>query len=707
MATLEKIRSKSVLLIIIIGVALLAFIIGDAITNSRNLFGDQTTVAKIGGKKIDYTDYVRKREELNSELEMRRRQNPAQYANFDNQILAQQALESLIAENLIDEAAQRAGIRTSSQQLSYYVLENPVNPAIRDIMGALASQGVSTPSQAHDMIFNPQKYGLTQSEMENLQRAWIQMENETAQMIVRNSYQNLVMGAIQPNELDKKAMFNDYVNTRNVEVAYLPFGQLDPEKYAVDEAEIRAQYENNKEKYRVDELTKDVAFIAVNVAPSAGDREAAAKLANETAAALRTPNGISKELRKEGIMVSQRQLLEKDLPKGAVKDYVTKAPSDSVGIVTQSIKGFTIVKMGKRYTAVDSVRLNIVNVASETLAENVKAKLNAGLAVDSLATVFPDSVAGQANQWISLYGPQGWTGAMDHTQLDTLMNAGGKYVPLLSMPGSVVLAQLVEKSTPKSVYEYEEVTYDLKPSSKTLTEEQMKLEAFLEANSNTKDFIANASQEGYRIQNVSLSSSSPAVPQMGNNYYPDSRQVVRWVMVDGKPGQVSHIYESKDALAPALYAVAVIGEYDDYVPLTNTDVNNRMTDKARKAKAGDEMVKLYTPKATSVEAAAQAMNVEKKVSEDFRFGRNQQVRDAAVMGKIAGSKPGKVVVIKGDNGVYAYQILSTGVTEDFKYEDHERDYVRQYGQLISPDIVQMLKGSEKLKNNIYKFEAGD
>ena len=45
MATLEKIRSKSVLLIIVIGVAMLAFIIGDALTNSRNNFGDHTTIA--------------------------------------------------------------------------------------------------------------------------------------------------------------------------------------------------------------------------------------------------------------------------------------------------------------------------------------------------------------------------------------------------------------------------------------------------------------------------------------------------------------------------------------------------------------------------------------------------------------------------------------------------------------------------------------
>ena len=65
-----------------------------------------------------------------------------------------------------------------------------------------------------------------------------------------------------------------------------------------------------------------------------------------------------------------------------------------------------------------------------------------------------------------------------------------------------------------------------------------------------------------------------------NSYYPDSRQVVRWVMIDGNPGEVSHIYESKDAMTPALYAAAVVSEYDDYVPLTNKDVKTFATDKA-------------------------------------------------------------------------------------------------------------------------------
>ena len=46
MATLEKIRKRSVLLLVIIGAALVAFIIGDFLNSGRNIFGDGTTVAK-------------------------------------------------------------------------------------------------------------------------------------------------------------------------------------------------------------------------------------------------------------------------------------------------------------------------------------------------------------------------------------------------------------------------------------------------------------------------------------------------------------------------------------------------------------------------------------------------------------------------------------------------------------------------------------
>ena len=707
MATLEKIRSKSVLLIVVIGVALLAFIIGDAITNSRNLFGDQMTVAKVGGTKIEYTDYVKKREELNQQLENARKQNPAQFANYDTQVLSQMALDQLMGEALLDKAADNAGIRVSPSQLAYYLIDQPINPRVNELLQQMnmAGYGVSTPGQAYEIIFNPKRNGFTEAEMAPYQRYWLGIESETTQLIRRQTYQKLLMGTVKANNLDKKKLYDDYVSTRNVDVAFKPYGNVNDEKYQPTEKELREEYNNVKDDYKVDELTKEIAFIAVTISPSEADREAASNLAKQTASALKAGGAnTNKELRKEGVVVTNRQLRETDLPNGAVKNFVTSAAKDSVAIVSENIKGFTVVKVGNRKMETDSIQLNIVQVLGEGLADKTLASLNSGLSIDSIAV--GDSIFVQKEQWISLYNKNGFTGALDVAQIDSLNNAGGKYISLVSSPQGSVLAKVTEKAKPKTVYEFEEVNYELKPSTATVTDVRTKLEDFLVANETAKTFVENAPKEGYTIRNYNLTSSTPAVPRIAGSqsFYPDSRQVVRWVMVDGKPGQVSHVYESKDAMNPAIYAAAVIGEFDEYIPLSNDDVNKAVSDRVRKSKVGDEMLGNYSSHTSSMASASAAMGVEPRNNPTFRFARNPQVKDAAVLGQIAGGKPGEVVLVKGDSGIYAYQIVSEN-TENFPYTDSQ--YEQQYFQLVNPNLGEMLKGAQNFKNNIYKFEGGD
>ncbi len=710
MATLEKIRSKSVLLIIIIGVALLAFIVGDALTNSQNLFGDRTTVAKIGNDKIDYTEYQRKREELNNRLEEARKQNPQQYANFDTQLLPQMALNELIGEKLLDNAVAKLGLKTSGEQLRFYVLEQPVNrEALGHIIQQLNNSGLSvqTPQQAYEVIFNPKRNGLTDAQMEPFQKAWVAMEEETKQMLNRQTYQRLVYGSVKANDLDKKALYDDFVATTQADVAYLPFGMLDEKKYPVSDAEMKTQYDLKKNQFKVEEPTKDIAFIAVSITPSDADKKAADKLAQETLASMRDSAGVNKQLRKEGVQVERRQLRASDIPAGAIKDYVLSASMDSAKMIYSNIQGFTAVKVNGRTAAVDSIQLDIVQVAGANLPARVLAKLNTGLSTDSINTVFSaDSVMAQTKQWIPLYSAQGPTQALQDAQLDSLMNAGSSFITIMSSPEGSVLAKVVEKKAPVQIYEYDEVTYSLKPSVKTINDERTKLEKFLNSNKTAKDFIANAAKAGYSVQEFSLNQSSPAVPRMMgmNSYFPDSRQVVRWVMIDGETGEVSHIYESKDSQNPMLYAAAVTAEYDDYVPMTNKDVKAYVTNLARRSKAGDEMVKKYS-NAKSVADAARAMGVEAQNYPQLRLSRSSEVRDGKVLGQILGSSKGtKPVVVKGDDGVYVF-VVNGHSTETFPFNDQQ--YEQQYYQMVNPQFEEMMRGSKKIVNKSYKFEAGD
>ncbi len=710
MATLEKIRSKSVFLLIVIFVALLAFILGDAITNGRNLFGDHTKVAKVGGKKIDYMDYQRKREELNQRLEEARQQNPEQMAGFDVQVLPQMALDQLITETLLDNAVERLGIPSSSSLLRQYILENPQpSPEMIQIIRQLQSMNVNVanPTQAHDIIFNPKRNNLTQAQVEPLQKAWVAMENEARKQMARQAYMQLLGGTVQANDLDRQALYADAIELTQLSLAYRPYGQLDEKKYPVSEAEIKNAYEQEKGRFKVEEPTKAVSFLAVPVMPSDADRAEATKLSLAAAKALKDSNAtLSKDLRKEGLSIEKRSLRASDIPAGPLREFVTSAPKDSVKVVSESLSGFLVAKVGKKTVETDSIQVNVVQVMGKTLPAKVLAALNGGTPVDSITSKFGmDSVMVQSEQWISLYDQKGKVEVLQQSKLDSLKNAGGRFVALDSSDMGAVYAQIVKQGSPKEIYDYQIVEYELHPSAVTLNNARNKLEKFLAANKTAADFEKNAEKEGYQLQSLELTQSSNAIPQGYNSYYPDSRQVVRWVMIDGKTGQVSNIYESKEAARPMLYVAAINGEYDDFIPLTNKDVKQYLTDKVRRSKAGDQMIKQYQPKAGSIQSVAAAMGVEPSQLDQFRFGVGAGVQDPVVAGQIAGSKAGnKVVLVKGDDGVYAYVIK--GKSKDSAPFD-KATYDQQYQQLFNVNPTLMIKGAKKIENNIYKFEAGE
>ena len=711
MATLEKIRSKSVFLIVVIGVALLAFIVGDALTNSRNIFGDHTTVAKVGNVKVDYLEYQRKREDLNNQLEEARRNNPQQYSNFDTQILPEMAVEQLMQEALVLNAADKADIRCTGNLLRFYMLDNPNNPEVVKVMRQLISNNISvqTPQQAYEVIFNPKRNGLTDAQVEPYQRAWLAAEKETERLVKLQTYQRLLTGLVHANDLDKKALYNDYVATTNVNVAFKPYGELNEKEYPVSDKEIADRYNKDKNEFMVEEPTREISFISVQIMPSAADQKASKDLAAKTVASLSNGGQLSKDIKKGGVNVTRYALREKDIDP-TLRGIVTTASADSAKIVSNDIQGFKVVRVVSRTSAVDSIQVNLVSVASEGLGKRVLADLNSGKVVaDSLMSKFSaDSVATQLEQWIPLYTADGETNALPKETLDSLRNAGGKYISIRQGAGQgMLIAQLAKQNAAVSVVEYDLAEYVLAPSTETRNRERSKFEKFLGANNTAEKFTANAAKEGYTVQQFVLTSSTPAVPRFQgmNQYYPESRQVVRWVMIDGEKGEVSHIYNSNDAVRPSMYAAVIEDAYDDYAPVTNKAVREELTARIRADKAGDKMLKEYSGKTQTVESAAQAMKVEMKNYPKMRFALGSGIGDARLVGRISGVKADKKVnIAKGSDGVYVYQVVAH---ENEKFPYNADIYDRQYAQFVNIDMVKMLQGTKRVINNVYKFEAGE
>ena len=114
MATLQKIRNRAGLLIIVVGVALLAFIIGDGLRSGSSLLQDNKMVAlKIDGKKVKYDEF---QQLLTERTEPYERQG--KLTDQDRMQISNQLTQELISDYVLEQEAKAVGLRVTPAEVS-------------------------------------------------------------------------------------------------------------------------------------------------------------------------------------------------------------------------------------------------------------------------------------------------------------------------------------------------------------------------------------------------------------------------------------------------------------------------------------------------------------------------------------------------------------------------------------------------------------
>ena len=172
MAALEKIRKRAVVLTIVIGLGLLAFIVEDGVRAVESLFNDNTA-AKVGGDKIDIMEFQKREQELAA-------QNQNQNNQEDQAVRQQQLLDEMVFEKLLEQEYDKVGIDVTDSELSNALTgKNPSQAAMQ-----FARQiGAETPAQAYDFIFNPAKYGIQDAQVAELRANWVKMQDDVLKQL--------------------------------------------------------------------------------------------------------------------------------------------------------------------------------------------------------------------------------------------------------------------------------------------------------------------------------------------------------------------------------------------------------------------------------------------------------------------------------------------------------------------------------------------
>ena len=258
MAAIEKIRKRSKLLIVIIGVALLAFVLEDLFQSmGRNR---ENIIAVVDGDKIPYQDYE---EQLNKALD-NYKSNGTNVTTDQSYSIRNNTLEQMIQENIMTKEYEASGITVSSDELyDQFTGETPHQWVAQSFPAA--DGGVDR------AMINQYLENLNSLPTEYRSR-WIDFERAIKQDRLQNKYNNLLKASyFVPAKLAEKYYENKNVKA-SADVIALRYTTIADSTVVVTDKDTKTFYEENKYRYETDGR-RDIDYVVFEVKPSLEDRQ--------------------------------------------------------------------------------------------------------------------------------------------------------------------------------------------------------------------------------------------------------------------------------------------------------------------------------------------------------------------------------------------------------------------------------------------------
>lgn len=690
MTTLEKIRNRSVLLIVVIGIALLAFIIGDFLNSGRSVFGPGTTVAKVDGKKIDVIEFQNRLQQQSAMLQNQNRK-------VDAAQLEQQVLDAMVSEALFDAEAERLGLTVTDAELSDIMLGR--GAAVMSGRIAQESQGqIQSTTDLYNMIRRPADYGISAEQANQLRAYWKQLEEQVSQEIIQQKFMNLFGGTLVANKLDAKAFYDENAAPSRIayvkkEIASVP----SDESNEPTEDEINQEWAKSKNAYKIDGELRSVNYLSVAIVPSAEDLMAGQKRVEQARMKLREADNMAAVGNLEGFDIDNRHSVASAVRDRSLKAFLDTAAVGAADIIMAGSNAYTLVKLLGKTTDVDSVNINMLAVQGKEQFDSVFNALKGGAKFADMASN-PAVVSSTDSTWVSLQNPN--MGQLRQALADRPV--GVYFTPdTTANANGGVIYRINTRRPAVTVYDYAYVTYTVEPSEATVSKLESDLSQFLADNNNSTEFVAKAIEAGYQTLPANVSASTP---RLGN--LDDSRGAIIWAL-DAKKGEVSPIFGNEQT--GRFIAVAVNDIYSDYIPARDPRVHDYLSMRVRNQKKAEALKAEYAGKASDLAGYASAMQ-SRVDSISVGFGQQMVgafgVEAGELQAQVAVAAPGKLVgPVATNNAVVVFSVVGNEEpTRPYDFNEVSGTFNNSRGAYrLAASLQQILLGDKEVTNNLPTF----
>jgi peptidyl-prolyl cis-trans isomerase D len=710
MATLEKIRNRAGLLVGAVGLALLAFIIGDFLKSGSTFFQQgKDKIVVVDGQSVGYQDFMKRVDEMSSAY----KNNSGRTLSEDLQDQIREAVyNEMIGKILLDNASKRTGLTVGAEELTDMIMGKNVSPMIQQyfrnpqtgVFDRNALMQFIQIMESEDLWLNYSEADQQQIAAQKLQ--WDGMKKTIVEQKKTDKFTAFLASAVASNVIDAKAAFEE--NDANVDFSYAakPYTSVPDEAVTVSDDEIKSLYNKRKEAFKQEEA-RLIDYISVAITPSDKDiREALARLDDVRSEFEKTDEvadivNDNSDIKYMDVYRSTNALNESE------RAFADNAEiGDVKGPASEGGNLYFVHKLTGKKEASDSVKLHLLVLPNftddaklATYADSLKGIVAGG---KSFSDMVSELTKGQGN------GDAGW-----QTELSLLQNGlDAKFIDMIfkSNTGEVFfhkaavrnyLVQVSEKTKPVTKYKFATVQYQITASPETMNKLYNDLSAYITTNNNPEAFRNSGEKAGYAVQKETpVYANQPRLASIES-----SRPIIRWAF-NGKKGSFSEIMQCGD-----YYVVGVVtGKLKEgYRPLK--DVSDILKRELLDKKKGEKIVKdLEAKNLTSLYGYAREMNTEPQEVKFVTFstqrisgiGAEPAVNVAALAtekGKI--SKP-----FAGRTAAYVLQVTdrrSSGQPFDEKMQMQRLNMQSAYRAMSFMRDNALLKETVKIKDNRIRF----
>ena len=711
MATLQKIRSKGPLLVIVIGLALFAFIAGDAWKVLQPHQGKQD-VGEVNGEVLSAQDYQKMVDELSEVIKLTNGLNSLTEDQLNN--VKDQVWQSYVNNKLIAEQAEKLGLKVTDAEIQS-IIDQGTHPLLMQTPFRNPQTGMFDKDMLKKFLVDYANLNASQMPAQYVEyyqkmgAFWQFVEKTLAQSTLAEKYQNLVTKSLISNPVAAEDAFNSRTEQSDLLLAGVPYSSINDSTVQVSESEIKDRYNEKKEQFKQLVETRDIRYIDVKVVPSDADRKAVEKEVTEYSNQLAsTTADFGTFVRSTGSSVNYS-----DVPVSKSvfpADVASRLDSTNVNEVygpyyNQTDDSFNAFKLLAKVSSPDSIQFRQIQVYADTeektktLADSIYNALKGGADFAAVAKIYGQT--GEAT-WVNA---QSWEGSeldADNSKfINTLLNQPVNELANLNMGQANLILQVMNKKSMQTKYKVAVVKREVEFSKETYNAAYNKFSQFVAQNTTIDSMVKNAEESGYTLMpRTDLSSAEHYVGGIRS-----TREALKWIFA-AKPAEVSPLYECGENDHLMVVALDKIHEagYRDI---------NSVAEMLRAEIRRDKKAEKIMEEMKKYNSIAQVKGMKDAVSDSVKHvtfrapayisvTRSSEPVIGAVAAKTAANKVS--APIKGNGGVYMIQVYAKEKgSEKFDAKQEETTLTNMAVRIAGNQLINDLYQKAKVADQRYLF----